>query len=224
MQYDTPDSAALMGGTVGSSRSGTGAPAAVCEAPLSQAGIVECVMPVLQTATLTAHASTPFEAIRAFEVRVQIRETDLLVLDYSVQGDVSRLRIPPPRTTQRVDELWKHTCFEAFLATDASAGYYELNFSPSGEWAAYRFSDYRAGMTPTDGVGVPTTRVAREATALQVEVAIAIASLRDARGIAPRIALAAVIEDGEGRVSYWAQRHPPGKPDFHRGFALEISP
>ena len=32
--------------------------------------------------------------------------------------------------------------------TDDSPGYYELNFSPSGEWAAYRFSAYRTGMTP----------------------------------------------------------------------------
>ena len=126
-----------------------------------------------QRSPLTAHPSTPCDAIRAFEVRVQVREPDLLRIEYALQGDLARLRIPPPRTAQRVDELWKHTCFEAFLVTDDSPGYYELNFSPSGEWAAYRFSAYRTGMTPADGVGVPTTRVAREATALQVEAAIA---------------------------------------------------
>ena len=36
--------------------------------------------------------------------------------------------------------------------------------------------------------------------------------------------LSAVIEDPNGVLSYWALRHPPGKPDFHHPdtFALEI--
>jgi len=183
---------------------------------------------MLTQARLTAHPSTPCDAVLAFEVRVQVREPDVLAIEYALQGDLARLSVPPPRTAQRADELWKHTCFEAFLVSDDSPGYYELNFSPSGEWAAYRFCAYRTGMTPADGVGVPTTRVAREAAALRVEVAIAVAAIQEARhtGTPLRIAPAAVIEDGEGRVSYWAQRHPPGKPDFHHpdGFALEISP
>jgi hypothetical protein len=35
----------------------------------------------------------------------------------------------------------------------------------------------------------------------------------------------AVIEDRDGRLSYWALRHPPGKPDFHHAdsFALKLS-
>ena len=38
------------------------------------------------------------------------------------------------------------------------------------------------------------------------------------------LALSAVIEHLDGRISYWALRHPPGKPDFHhpQGFALEL--
>jgi hypothetical protein len=183
---------------------------------------------MLTQARLTAHPSTPCDAIRAFDVRVQVREPALLAIEYVLQGDLTRLSIPAPRTAQRVDELWKHTCFEAFLLTGESAGYDELNFSPSGEWAAYRFSAYRTGMAPAAGVGAPTPRVAREATRLQVEVTLAVSGLGEARQTATplRIGLAAVIEDGGGRVSYWAQRHPPGKPDFHHpdGFALEISP
>ena len=183
---------------------------------------------MLTQARLTAHPSTPCDAVLAFEVRVQVREPDVLAIEYALQGDLARLSVPPPRTAQRADELWKHTCFEAFLVSDDSPGYYELNFSPSGEWAAYRFCAYRTGMTPADGVGVPTTRVARETTALQVEAVIAVSAIREARQTATpvRIALAAVIEDNDARVSYWAQRHPPGKPDFHHpaAFALEISP
>ena len=38
-----------------------------------------------------------------------------------------------------------------------------------------------------------------------------------------RLALSPVIEDGA--LSYWALRHPPGRPDFHHqdAFTLEIA-
>jgi len=39
-----------------------------------------------------------------------------------------------------------------------------------------------------------------------------------------RLGLAAVIEETNGRMSYWALKHPLGKADFHQtdGFALEL--
>jgi hypothetical protein len=38
------------------------------------------------------------------------------------------------------------------------------------------------------------------------------------------LALSAVIEDEDGVLSYWALKHPAGKPDFHHrdAFALEL--
>ena len=46
-----------------------------------------------------------------------------------------------------------------------------------------------------------------------------------ARDWTGRFGLAAVIEETNGRRSYWALAHPPGKPDFHHadGFALEVT-
>jgi hypothetical protein len=34
-----------------------------------------------------------------------------------------------------------------------------------------------------------------------------------------------VIEEKNGALSYWALRHPAGKPDFHRrsAFAMELA-
>jgi len=39
-----------------------------------------------------------------------------------------------------------------------------------------------------------------------------------------RLGLSAVVEDADGELSYWALRHPPGKPDFHYtdAFALQL--
>ena len=177
---------------------------------------------------LTRHPATPSDAVSAIEAEATRPGPGRLALAYRASRGAGGLAIPPLAAPARTDGLWKHTCFEAFLVSDDSPGYYELNFSPSGEWAAYRFCAYRTGMTPADGVGVPTTRVAREAAALRVEVTIAVSAIQEARHTRTplRITPVAVIEDIEGRVSYWAQRHPPGKPDFHHpdGLALEISP
>ena len=39
-----------------------------------------------------------------------------------------------------------------------------------------------------------------------------------------RLALSAVVEADDGTLSYWALRHPPGRPDFHHadGFVLRL--
>ena len=38
-------------------------------------------------------------------------------------------------------------------------------------------------------------------------------------------ARAAVVEEADGRLSYWALRHPPGRPDLHHAdaFALRLT-
>ena len=105
-------------------------------------------------------------------------------------------------------------------------GYYEFNFSPSLDWAVYRFSAYRDGMSPAEVGRAPEISVRRHDDVLELQSAVRlghILELRDAREL--RIALAAVIEDENGGLSYWGLRHAPGKPDFHHpsGFALEVA-
>ncbi len=58
----------------------------------------------------------------------------------------------------------------------------------------------------------------------------AVLQLTDLPGIRPDVCLSlglsAVIEDRSGALSYWALKHPPGKPDFHHAdsFTLQIEP
>src|SRR5688572_13286590 len=75
-----------------------------------------------------------------------------LVLRYVVTGEIGTLLLPPPAPPGRDDGLWHHTCFEAFVGAPNEAGYVELNLAPSGRWAAYAFSDYRAGIKPLDAL------------------------------------------------------------------------
>jgi hypothetical protein len=182
--------------------------------------------PDAQPLGLIAHPSTPNEAVRSLGVRLRAEKPDLLVFRYLLDADVSRIRVPPCGAGARADALWKHTCFEAFVAPADAPGYHEFNFSPSLDWAVYRFSAYREGVSCAEIDQAPKICVHRGDHGLVLQSAVRLGSLADLRD-APhlRIALAAVIEDENGRLSYWGLRHPPGKPDFHHpyGFALEIA-
>jgi len=154
---------------------------------------------------------------------VRADEYGILVFEYSLAADLSRVRIPLPAAGQRADALWTHTCFEAFVAPAAARGYYEFNFSPTLEWAAYRFSAYRDGMCSAEIGRPPTLSLHRRDDGLDLQSTVYVERLGDLRGPL-RIALDAVIEDENGGLSYWGLRHPPGKPDFHhpQGFVLEL--
>lgn len=169
----------------------------------------------MPSAKLERHSATPCAALRAIEASVT-RNQGSLQLSYCLQGDVDRLAIPAPRAPRVADRLWQHTCCELFIADAAGSGYREFNLSPSGEWAAYRFTGYRAGMAPLD-IPPPHIQVSRSASRLELQARIPLES-------GGRIGFAAVVEQADGTLSYWALRHPPGKPDFHHrdAFALEL--
>jgi hypothetical protein len=179
-----------------------------------------------KSAVLTAHPSTPNEAVRSLGARVRAEKSDILVFHYSLAADMSRVRVPSSGVGGPADALWQHTCFEAFVAAADAPGYHEFNFSPSGDWAIYRFSAYREGMSRVERSGAPQISVRRCDGGLELESAVplrGLADLHDARHL--RVAMAAVIEDDAGGLSYWGLRHAPGKPDFHdvKGFALQVA-
>ncbi|WP_413803265.1 DOMON-like domain-containing protein [Streptomyces iranensis] len=140
---------------------------------------------------------------------------------YVLDADLTRLRIPDSRPSRHVDGLWKHTCFEMFVrkSSDTTA-YCELNASPSTEWALYTFDGYHENMTPADPAHLPQIRVTREPNRLEVEIRA------DLRGLPQmgEMALAAVIEDDNGTLSYWALKHAASKPDFHHPGSFVLKP
>jgi len=167
---------------------------------------------------LTLHPDSRCDAVSGIEVDV-VRSVNLL-LRYIVTGKPGALMIPSVVEPRRADELWRHTCFEAFFRAPLGEGYIEFNFSPSGEWAVYRLDGYRQGRRSADDVPAPRITLHPNATGLELQ-----ASLELSNDSAWRLGLAAVIEETNGRISYWALKHPAGKPDFHHSdcFALELA-
>jgi hypothetical protein len=180
----------------------------------------------MRSAVLTAHPSTANNNVRSLEVQLRTEEPDIMVFQYSLVADMSQVRVPLSGAGGRADALWEHTCFEAFVAAKEAPCYHEFNFSPSLNWAIYRFGDYREGMSPADMGRAPEISVRRGDDRLELKAAVRLGHLADLRDVRHlRIALAAVIEDDNGRLSFWGLRHAPGKPDFHHpnGFALEVA-
>ena len=178
-----------------------------------------------QWTALVSHALTPGDVTYGVAAHAGIRASAIVVFRYVLRAEISRVRIPPAQSVARADGLWRHTCFEAFIMAPGTAGYYEFNFSPSRQWALYRFDAYREGMSAADLESPLELCVRRFDDRLEVDAAVHLNDLIALRG-APRLlfALSAVVEEENGTLSYWALKHPPGKPDFHSpdGFVLEL--
>ena len=162
--------------------------------------------------------------MRRIEARI-VRTPGHLSLTYVAEGDLERVRIPPPREPRIAQRLWQHTCFEVFIRAGASAAYHELNFSPSREWAAFAFERYREGAPLMNQALDPRIAVRAAEGKITLEASVRLDRLSPAFADAPlTLGLSAVIEERGGALSYWALRHPAGKPDFHHAeaFALEL--
>jgi hypothetical protein len=109
--------------------------------------------------TLALHPDSRCTAVTRIDVEVARPRPGHLVLRYVVTGTISALRLPRPTAPMRTDELWRHTCFEAFVQTTPRAAYHEFNFAPSTQWAAYGFSGYRSGMRVANEVSAPLIEV-----------------------------------------------------------------
>jgi hypothetical protein len=142
---------------------------------------------------------------------------------FEVAGDLGALVVPGLDEPARADNLWRHTCFEVFLARRGAPGYLEFNFAPSRRWAAYAFVDYRVP-APPPAVAAPTLRAQTTAASLSLTAIVGAGAWPEPDGGALEIGLTAVLEATDGTLGYFALRHPTERPDFHDrgGFALTL--
>lgn len=172
---------------------------------------------------LFCHPESPCPAVRRLEAHASLDQEGLLSLRFAMTGNPAALILPSLEPPVRRDRLWEHTCCEAFLAVPGEAGYLELNLAPSGAWAAYAFQRYREpGQAPEDLAPRITVRRFPDRWTLGAELRLP----KPLGGRPLRLALAAVVEQQNGGLAYWALQHPAGRPDFHhpQGFVLALTP
>jgi hypothetical protein len=178
-------------------------------------------------ASLKRHPGCRSSAVTNIEVDIARPNADSLVLSYGLTGKLRDVLMPPVIAPTPCHALWKHTCFEAFVCASGNSVYYEFNFAPSSQWAAYRFNSYRNGMSVAMDVGAPIIETKSSPDRYTLQATLGLDRLSELpRGAAWHLGLSAVIEEADHRISYWALTHPPGKPDFHRAdcFIHELSP
>lgn len=175
---------------------------------------------------LTRHPSTRTESVRAIQVRVRRSANSELQLTFRLDGDIRRILVPSSSAPRIGTDLWRHTCFEAFIQVQGQPAYHEFNFAQSGEWCVYALSGYRNGAPLADEAMRPHITLHSTNSRLDLEAVVRLDTLSAIHSRAfLRIGLSAVIEASDG-LSYWALRHPADKPDFHNpdSFALPLEP
>ena len=144
------------------------------------------------------------------------RQDQVLDLKYFVEGAVEEVLLPGISVNpSRRDELWKATCFEFFLATQARPEYWEFNMSPSGDWNVYRMDAYRrVGFREESAIQKLPFDVQNQPGLLQLHVAVDLSPIVQPLEYLD-IGVAAVVQSNDGDTTYWALVHPEPQADFH---------
>ena len=149
----------------------------------------------------------------------------MLALSYRLTGDLDQVQLPVGPAEQSPRPLWQHTCCEIFIRRAGLEPYHEFNFAPSGAWTAYAFERYRVGAPLLEDALDPHIHVQRSSDTLELGASVWLDRLSPLHASSRlALALSAVIEQGDGTLSYWALTHPAGRPDFHhpQAFTLEV--
>jgi hypothetical protein len=182
--------------------------------------------PNSQHVKLLCHTAVASPTIHGIDATVSCNAATGISVTYLLAANTRQVRIPSHAAPRRANGLWQHTCFEVFVGFKDRPAYYEFNFSPSREWAAYAFRGYRDGGTIEDDELASVISIRRTSDALELNAVVQLGRLPlHQPGIVIKLGLSAVIEDSDGKLSYWALSHPAEKPDFHHAdsFAMEFA-
>jgi hypothetical protein len=176
--------------------------------------------------TLQLDPDSVCEAVSGIEVDVARRPNGGVTLRYLVSGAIQDVLLPAPEAPVRAHQLWEHSCFELFIRPTPGDAYCEFNFAPSRHWAAYRFRRHRSGMADIE-IGAPKIECGRSSGSFEMRVDLDLDGVPELAHTSDwQLNLSTIIEEANGRKSYWALAHPPGKADFHNPdcFVLHLPP
>jgi len=170
---------------------------------------------------LICHPKSDANGVESLTVTISHAQNGEIRIIYRVAGALETLEIAAPAAADRVDGLWKSTCFELFVCYSKDSSYLEYNFAPSGQWAAYQFARYRDAMSELE-TSAPSIEVKQNGNIHTLSASLQLPVAWRARKLSAGIS--AVVATKNGDISYWAVAHPPGKPDFHHRdcFAVQL--
>ncbi len=180
---------------------------------------------------LILHPDTPISSVTMIRADASRYASDQFSLAFRAVGAIPEIMVPRVGNERQcfgyegwvfADRLWEHTCFEAFVEFEGVAGYFEYHVATSAQWASYSFASYREGMVKAEEFTLRSG--SWRVTAHRIEVGATFEIPKALRGRAMKVGLSAIVEEKTRQKSYWALRHPLGRPDFHHPdcFALTL--
>ena len=77
---------------------------------------------------LICHAQSLAGKIKSIGVTITHRASGDITLTFRLSGETDALEIPALSRPDRIDNLWKSTCFEMFIGHFEDENYLEFNF------------------------------------------------------------------------------------------------
>lgn len=164
--------------------------------------------------TLSPFSSTTQTQSVHLKAAAHLLSAQQVLLEFELHGDLQNILWPAPNFVEsREDNLWKHTCLEAFFGqgNQPEDPYLEINCAPNGNWNAYSFGSYRETMTTSNTTKVRLLHRDSDGDLLRFQIEVS----SEAPLSFTHVGLTAVIEFANGEISYWALSHQGPKADFH---------
>lgn len=120
---------------------------------------------------------------------------------------------------QRRNEIWKATCFEAFLKSPKSSEYLELNFNPDGDWNCYHFQDCRLPQPPQEVPHVVSVFYSfeKDSSTFRYDIRLDSNFTKTFSQLSTLdVGLTSILLMKDKSKNYFALRHTAEKPDFHK--------
>ena len=150
------------------------------------------------------------------------KKKNLLSLKITLMGDLGKIIWPSQRSfPQRIDELWKKTCFEIFFAGSKSSRYFEYNMSPQGDWNIFCFDKYRENKIEPSFVPTPSIFPIEKNETKHI-YSIRVPLFEDLL-FYNRIGVSVVVQTTQG-FHFWSLKHLREVPDFHdpKSFSIRL--
>jgi hypothetical protein len=136
-----------------------------------------------------------------------------LYIAFNINGKLDAYIFPQKSKLKRVDELWKETCFELFLANSKTEEYYELNFSSSLSWNFYHLSGYRNHVSEVKGLAEPKIEIFKKIDEFKITFELELKNFSFEKFDSYN--LATILLTKESNRTFWAIKHLKTQPDFH---------
>jgi hypothetical protein len=154
-----------------------------------------------------------FPAPRGLAVFAGVSATaGALALTYRLEGALHDLVLPGAGPVRRGADLWRSTCFEAFVRAPCGV-YGEINLAPDGAYCAYRFDGYRRVGARDWDLCAPALDVVRAGDTLTMKAQVHVQD--PALQGRVKLGLTVVVQSAAQEASFWALAHPLARPDFH---------